>query len=304
MGDRMRERFVETVGDLLTIDERTVVVLAVISHSLFDDAGLTARFPERIIDVGIREQLQIGVAGGLALEGFLPIVTGYAPFLVERAFEQLKIGLTHQGVRAIAASVGASWDASGSGRTHQAPEDVALMATLPGWDIHVPGNADELERALRHAYRSDRSSYIRMTADANAHRYSEDVGRITTLRRGSAGSPTIVAVGPVADATLDAVSNLDVTVLYTMTPSPLDGRGLRARVVGDEVLVIEPYLASTSAGRVAEAMVDRAIRIRSHGVRQPEVQRYGSPEDHRRFHGLDAAGIRRFIEGEHVTRAG
>ena len=42
-------------------------------------------------------------------------------------------------------SIAASYDASEEGRTHQAPEDVALIATLPGWTIHVPGHPDEVE---------------------------------------------------------------------------------------------------------------------------------------------------------------
>src|SRR5262245_33249618 len=124
----MRKRFTEVTVDLLAQDERTVVVLSVIGNPQFSAVGAIARFPGRIIDVGIREQAQIGVAGGLALEGFRPIVHSYAPFLVERPFEQIKLSLTHQGVHAILVSVGASWDMSYLGRTHQAPEDVALMS--------------------------------------------------------------------------------------------------------------------------------------------------------------------------------
>jgi transketolase len=301
MRDTMRQRFIAAAGDLLEADDRVVVVLAVISHGLFADAGLTERFGDRIIDVGIREQLQVGVAGGLALEGFTPIITGYAPFLVERAFEQLKLSVTHQGVRAIAVSIGASWDASGEGRTHQAPEDVALMATLPGWDVHVPGHPDELELLLRHAHRSDRSAYIRSSTEANAQAHLTTPGRVVTLRRGSAASPTVLAVGPTADATLEAVADLDATVLYTATVVPFDERGLRARVVGDELILIEPYLSGTSTGRVARALSDRPMRIRSHGVEDPEMRRYGTPADHRRLHRLDRAGIREFVLGEGTT---
>jgi transketolase len=291
----MRERFVATVGDLLEQDERTVVVLAVISAGLFRDAGLTDRFPDRIVDVGIREQTQIGVAGGLALEGLTPIVTGYAPFLVERAYEQIKVSLAHQGVTAILASVGASWDSSGEGRTHQAPEDVALMATIPGVDIHVPGHALELEAALRHVHAGSRSAYLRMTTDTNAKPYQHEVGRLSTLKRGSESAPTIVAVGPVADATLAAVADIDATVVYTATPSPIDARGLRAEVLGSEVLVVEPYLAGTTASRILEVLSDRPIRLRSHGVSNLDVRMYGLPDEHRRFHGLDAGGIRSFV---------
>lgn len=291
----MRDRFVATVGDLLEQDERTVVVLAVISAGLFREAGLMDRFPDRVVDVGIREQTQIGVAGGLALEGFTPIVTGYAPFLVERAYEQIKVSLAHQGVTAILASVGASWDASGEGRTHQAPEDVALMATIPGFDIHVPGHVDELDAALRHAHAGSRSAYVRMTTDTNTRPYERNVGRVSTLKRGSASGPTIVVVGPVADATLEAVADLDTTVVYTATPSPIDARGIRAEVLGSDVLVIEPYLAGTTAPRILEVLSDRPIKLRSHGVSNLDVRMYGRPDEHRRFHGLDAAGIRRFV---------
>ena len=300
----MRTRFVQVVDDLLERDRRTVVVLAVISHGLFSEHGVTDRHGDRIIDVGIREQAQIGVAGGLALEGFVPIVTGYAPFLVERAFEQVKISITHQGARAILVSVGGSWDSAGSGRTHQAPEDVALMRTLPGWDVHVPGHADEVDALVRHAHAGDRSAYIRMSGDANRRAYTAVPGRIATLQRGSAQAPTVLAVGPIADGVLDAVADLDVTVLYTSTPSPLDQRGLRAAVLGDDVVLVEPYLSGTSLSEVADALSDRPMRLRHHGVRDAEVRAYGTPADHRAHHRLDAAGIRAVVlEGSPIAVA-
>ena len=297
MGESMRQRFVRVVGDLLAEDERVAVVLAVISRGLFEQAGLTTRYPDRIIDVGIREQAQIGVAGGLAIEGFLPIATGYAPFLVERPFEQIKLAFGHQGVRAILASVGASYDSAGSGRTHHAPEDVALMGTLPGWQIHVPGTPAELEVAMRAAHASPASTYVRMGLEANRTPHAERSGEVSTIRRGSQGAPTVLAVGPVADVTLAATADLDVTVLYTMTPRPLDGRGLRSGVTGQEITLVEPYLAGTSVHAVAEVFSDTPMIIRSHGIVDPELRRYGTVAEHRAAHRLDAIGIRSVLTG-------
>ena len=295
MTEAMRDRFTQVTGDLLATDDRTVVVLAVIGHSLFADADLVDRYPERIIDVGIREQAQIGVAAGLSLEGFRPIVSGYAPFLVERPYEQIKLDLTHQGANAILVSVGASWDSAGAGRTHLAPEDVALMATLPGWSIHAPGHPDELEMLLKFEHGLGSSAYIRTSDESNSKPYSTTPAMITTLRRGSLGAATILVIGPLADATLDAVHDLDITVLYTTTPVPLDATALRARVTGTDVILIEPYLAGTSAARVMDALGDRPIRLHAHGVTDPDLRRYGTAHDHRAAHGLDAVGIRIFV---------
>jgi len=295
MPDTMRDRFTSVSGDLLAADDRTVVVLAVIGHSLFSEKGLVRQYPDRIIDVGIREQAQIGVAGGLALEGFKPIVSGYAPFLIERPYEHIKIDLTHQRADAILVSVGASWDSAGAGRTHLAPEDVALMATLPGWSIHVPGHPDELEMLLRHEHGLGSSAYIRTSVESNSRRYSAVPGEIVALTHGSEGAPTILVIGPLADAALEAVQDRDVTVLYSTTPIPLDANTLRGGVTGTDVILVEPYLTGTSAASVMSALSDRPIRLHAHGVTDPDLRRYGTAHDHRDGHGLDAQGIHNFV---------
>lgn len=292
MSDTMRNRFTSVVGDLLDSDDRTVIVLAVISHSLFAEAGIELRHPDRIIDVGIREQAQIGMAGGLALEGFRPIVTGYAPFLVERAFEQVKLDFDHQGTSAILASVGGSWDSAGSGRTHQAPEDVSLVASLRTWNVRVPGHPDELDQMLRTDHAGGERSYFRMTSDANRLFVSPHPSRMAMVRQGSPEAPTILGVGPVVDEVIEATRGLDVTILYTATPFPIDAEGLRTAVTGQDLLIVEPYLAGASTAQVAEALSDRPMQFHAHGVRTVDTHRFGTADDHRRYHGLDAAGIR------------
>jgi len=281
----MRETFVETTTALLDEDPRTALVLADISADAFEPAR--RRHPDRVLNVGIREQLMTGVAGGLALTGLRPYVHSYAPFVIDRAYEQIKLDLGHQDAGAVLVSIGASYDGSAEGYTHQSPGDVQLLDTLEGWTVHVPGHRDEVAALLRDAARHDDRVYIRLALQENSRAYP-DSGRLRVIRR---GGPLVVAVGPMLDPVLEATRDLDVTVAYTNTPRPLDAEGLRALAEG-EVVMVEPYLSGTSARQVAEALGGRPHRVLHLGVGRDEVRRYGSWQDHARAHGLDAAGLR------------
>jgi transketolase len=282
----VRKTFVDTVSAALDRDPRLAVVTADISRDAF--AGARARHPHRVLNVGIREQAMVGVAGGLALTGMRPVVHTYAPFLVERPFEQIKLDLGHQDVGAVLVSIGGSYDDPVWGRTHQAPGDVALLDTLPGWTVHVPGHPDEVASLLTDALTGEGRVYLRLSSRQNATPHPA-TGRFTVLREGSRG--TVVAVGPTLDNVLAATAGEDVTLLYASTVRPFDHRGLRAAGHTD-VLLVEPYLAGTSAHEVAAAFDDVGHRLRALGVRRDrEVRAYGTAEEHDVLHGLDREGI-------------
>jgi|GEM_PF-191447 transketolase len=290
----MRQRFIDVTADLLDQNDRVALVLADIGNANFCDTGVIDRHPDRVINMGIREQMMIGFAAGMAAAGYRPIAHSYTPFLIERPFEQIKIDFSHQDLGGILVSVGASYDAATSGRTHQSPGDVALMATLPDWHIGVPGHADEVEQMHRDAAMSDGRNYIRLSDETNASAITTP--GISVVRAGSQGAPTLLAIGPTLTPVLEATSDMDVTVLYTSRPRPFDAAGLAANVTGQEVVLVEPYLAGTSSAEVSAALNAKPHRLLSLGVGHDEFRKYGTGEDHRAGHGLDAAGIRRSLE--------
>ena len=221
--ETMRERFAAVTSSLLAEQPRLAVVLADISADSFEPAR--KRYPDRVINLGIREQLLISVTGGLALAGLRPVAHTFASFLVERPFEQIKLDLNHQGAGAVLVSAGGSYDFADNGRTHQSPGDVALLGTLPGWTVHVPGHPDEAERQLRAAATGQDLVYLRLSTAANTVPLAAAPGQLTVLRTGRRG--TVLAVGPLAEPVLDATLGLDVTVLYAATIRPLDTATLR-----------------------------------------------------------------------------
>ncbi|GAA0927223.1 MULTISPECIES: transketolase family protein [Streptomyces violaceusniger group] len=294
--DTMRERFASVVSRLLDDDPRLAVVLAEIGKDGFTDAARA--HPDRVINVGIREQLLVGVGGGLALTGMRPILHTFASFLVERPFEQVKLDFGHQGVGGVLVSAAGSYDWPAGGYTHMAPGDVALLDTLDGWTVHVPGHPDEAETLLRDAAAAgDDSVYVRLSAHSNSTPRDIVPGHFLTVREGRRG--VVIAVGPMLDGVLTAVEGLDVTVLYATTVRPFDARAVRATteaaVGGVDVVLVEPYLAGTSATAVNDALADRPHRVFGLGIPRRELRRYGTIDEHLAGQGLDPGALRERI---------
>jgi transketolase len=85
-------------------------------------------------------------------------------------------------------------------------------------------------------------------------------------------------------------------VLYAHGVRPFDAAAFRAVLTRPDVVLVEPWLAGTSARVVSDALRDVPHRLLSLGTRRMELRHYGTPAEHQRAHGLDAAGIRRSLE--------
>jgi transketolase len=293
--DAMRTAFGRTASALLDEDPRAAVVLAEISVSQYLGPAMR-RHPDRAVNVGIMEQAMVGVAAGFALEGFRPIVHTIAPFLAERALEQVKLDFGYQRLEGLFISTGASYDYGTSGMTHHSPGDVAALSTVPRMEILVPGARGEAATLVRATHANGRPTYLRTTAVENSASHELEPAGLTLVRRG--GSLTAIAVGPMLDRTLAALDGLDATVLYATTVFPLDLATLAAEAApAAEVVVVEPFYAGTLAAEVTTALAHRPTRLLSIGVPRRAIHAYGTTAEHDRALGLDVDGIRERVLG-------
>jgi transketolase len=289
--ETMRDAFARTTSDLIRTDPEVAAVFAVVSASMFDEVAAEA--PTRVLDVGIAEQCMVGVAAGLAMTGFRPIVHTITPFLVERPYEQIKVDLVLQRLPAVLVSTGASYDYASDGGTHSGHGDVAVLHALPDVEIHVPGTGAELEALLRRTYRRDTVTYLRMSTSDNGVAHVDEPGGSVVLHHGTAA--TVVAVGPMLGPVLAATEGLDVTVVYTATVRPFDATALAA-VAGDApVITVEPYSGEVLLPAVLTALGPRPVRVVPIAVPRGTARHYGTAADHDRTHGLDAAALRERI---------
>jgi transketolase len=107
------------------------------------------------------------------------------------------------------------------------------------------------------------------------------------------------------ERTLQAVADLETTVLYATTVLPLDAATLAREVApADEVVIVEPLYEATLVAQVAAAIAHRPARLLSIGVPRRVIGAYGAAAEHDRQVGLDTAGIRQRVLRFLPSRAG
>jgi len=284
----MRKQFVKTVEDLLNQDERLVVLLGDIG--VFGFRNSFATHPDRIYNIGILEQSTISLAAGLAKTDLIPVVHTITPFIVERSLEQIKVDFAFQRLGGNFVSVGASYDYAALGATHHCPADIAILKNIPGMEIAVPGTPAEFDTLFRQSYNDGHPTYFRLSERANAESHNVTFGKANVVEKGK--KATVIAVGPILKNVLEATEGEDVTVLYYTTLFPFDSKTLKDNLVGDRVLICEPYYEGALALDVIQACSGRAMKIAHAGMPKRFLSNYGRAEEHDKDLGMTAEIIK------------
>jgi transketolase len=283
---------------LLALGKRRedVVVLSADLSKYTDVLPFAEEFPDRFLQVGMAEANMMGIAGGLAKTGFLPIAVTYGVFATRRAYDQVAMALSTGPSRGIVVAflpgITTPFKA-----THQAIDDLALMRALPGMTVVDPADATELTAAVEFAVAATGPVYIRGMR-ATVPKLFDDGGFELRAREVlTGGEIALITTGLGYQWALEAAQLLGerrVSVLHVPVLKPLDVETVCAFCAGFEsVTTIENHSIMGGLGTaVSEAVAARGMPTR--------VQRLGVPDrwapagslDYiRRELGLDAAGI-------------
>lgn len=225
--------FGQVALDLPEINDKVIIMVA----DQCSPAGLEKfrdQFPENYINVGIAEQNLLGIASGLAKEGFTPFVVAQATFATGRCFDQVKINMGYMkfGVKIIGLSAGLSIGQYGA--THMSVEDIALMRSLPNMVVLSPADCGEATKAIVAAAKDPRPTYIRLSGWMNCpivykKDYDYEIGKAITMKEGT--DIAIIASGPMVYNSLKAADMLEtegisVKVVNMHTIKPLDVKSI------------------------------------------------------------------------------
>lgn len=146
----MRKQFAISCLEIMDKDPRVVVILGDIGIHAFKE--VFEKYPTRIYNIGILEQSMVGLSAGLAMSGFIPIVHTIEPFLVERAFEQIKDDFGYQQLKGTFVGVDVSETSPNLGYTHQCPYALEMMGFVKGMNVFEPHDAEDFDFTLKDTY--------------------------------------------------------------------------------------------------------------------------------------------------------
>lgn len=205
-----------------------LVVLSADLSKYTDIAPFAQEFPDRFFQVGMAEQNMMGIAGGLAKTGKVPIAVTYCVFASRRAGDQVQMALaTGHRTSVIAAflpGITTPFRAS-----HQGTDDLAIMRAVPGMTVIDPMDATELAGALRAAVEVPGPVYLRgLRGQVPAVLEPDDVfsiGATRLLRDG--GEAAFIGTGLGTAWALEAAdilreAGVEVGLLHVPTLKPFD----------------------------------------------------------------------------------
>lgn len=286
----MRKQFVKSMGEILEQNPNTSLILGDIG--VFGFKNCFERFPKRVYNIGILEQSTVGLAAGLSIGGIIPFVHTIAPFLVERALEQLKVDFGYQELNGNFISVGSSYDYAGLGCTHHCPGDVQQLLTIPNMEIIVPGSSDEFDKLLKQGFNNGNPTYYRLSEYENTHKIDVEFGKANLIKRGQ--KATIICVGNMLDSTIQACSDIDVTILYYTSIYPFDTEILEHNY-NETIIIIEPFYEGTINYLLTKFFNDKKTRFINFGVPHKFLRNYGTKKEHDLFLGLDSDSLKNKI---------
>ena len=224
----------ETIPEILESDP-DVIYLDADLMSCIGTLKYGAAHKDRAIDCGIAEANMAGVAAGLAMAGFKPIIHSFGIFASRRCFDQVFLsgGYAKNDITVLGSDPGVT--AAMNGGTHMPFEDVALYRVVPGSTVLEPSDPTCLVSLLKQCVDRPGIKYLRVGRKSLARVYEEGsslpIGKAPVLRDGA--DVTIFAAGIMVHEAMQAALALEqegisAAVVDLFTIKPLDADAVAA----------------------------------------------------------------------------
>lgn len=304
-----RRAFTSTLLELAKKD-KDVIALVSDSRGSVTLVDYAKELPEQIVEIGIAEQNEVGVAAGLALAGKKPFVCAPACFLSARSLEQVKVDVAYSGlnVKIVGVSGGISYGALGY--SHHSTHDIAVMRAITGLEVYLPADAAQTRKLFKAIKDRPNPAYIRLGRGDVADVYTDDspfeLGKANKRLDGK--DLTIVATGEMVYPSLAAAEllmkeGISATVLDIHSIKPLDTQAILDSIkeTGCVVTVEEHNVHGGLGGAVAELTAQNLPTPQLLLGLPDELLVAGESPEVKAHYELDAVGIAKRISSWYPT---
>ncbi len=299
----MRKHFSEYIEKNLADREDFIFITGDLGYNALE--GVAKKMGPRFINAGVAEQNMIGIAAGMASQGYQVICYSIAPFVVYRCLEQMRNDVCFHNLPVYIVGNGGGYGYGIMGSSHHAIEDIATLSGLPNMQCYVPGFVEDMRTTMDEMFVRRRPAYLRLGLGKNLPADMQLVAGGAASQPTTAPQLTIISQGPVTGNLLAAVANctqrreIDIFTSNTMPLVALPIAMAASIAASKKVLVIEEHisvggLGSTLALLVNEAGLPINKFISLHAEGYPNGL-YGSQAYHQQISGLDEGNILRVI---------
>jgi transketolase len=295
----MRKRSLDMVHTLAKRDERVVFIGSDLSPNLLGE--MKKEFPSRYYMEGIAEANVIGMAAGMAMDGYIPYVNTIATFITRRCYEQVAVDLCLHDLPVRLIGNGGGYVYAPLGPTHEAIEDIAIMRALPRMTVTAVCDAEEMTRLMNATLDWPHPIYIRLGKGGDPVISKPErgfaIGKAIDMIDGETGESDVllIATGVATTQALKAAGALAADgircrLLHCHTVKPLDveaivGAASQTRLV---VTVEEHSVVGGLGSAVLEALADNMSKA------LPPVKRLGIPDRFAEHYGSQAKLMEHF----------
>ena len=139
----MRRTFKALLHTEMKNNEDINVLIGDIGYGMFDE--IRKDYPDRITNVGASEQLMVGMAVGLSMEGKISLCYSITPFVLYRPFEFIRNYLSHEQIPVKLVGGGRNEDYGPCGFSHYACEDIDVINSIGGIKMYHPVDKNDID---------------------------------------------------------------------------------------------------------------------------------------------------------------
>jgi transketolase len=138
----MRRTFRQQLESEMRENDKITLLLGDVGYGLFDSTR--KEFPDRVINAGASEQLMIGMAVGMAMEGIIPVAYSITPFVLYRPFEVIRNYVNEESIPVKLVGSGRNDDYGVCGFSHYACEDLKVMDIFSNIKVFRPETKEDV----------------------------------------------------------------------------------------------------------------------------------------------------------------